>query len=805
MSRLNKKILRDIRLNKSQFINIFIMVFLGVFAFSGIHGYMDGMDLSASKYYDEYNLQDLWISGKNFNEDDLKDVKNLSNVKDAERLLSIRCDLQNFNDVVIETNFLETNNISKMYVVNGEEYSKDKEGIWFDKYLADNLGIKVGDEISLKYEGYIIKEKVKGLVETPDHVYITKDETAIFPTHKDFGFAYLSIKEFPKNYILDEAKKNIIAENAMAQMLFDNSSDSTEDIIKSIISDFKIEDYYVFNQIIVDVDDTTKVENVKADIENNIKSAIAVTDRTSCASYQGYQSEVEEGRTYSKVFTFLFLFIAMLSVITTMNRFVKKQRTQIGTMKALGIKKRKITWHYISFGFWISLISAISGTILGAILIGNGFLNMEMTYFEIPEYSIAIVPEVYILAIIVVILITFITYLSCRKILKEPATEALRTEIPKVKNTKFDMTKGIFKNASISTKWNLRDIARNKGRSLMAIVGVIGCTMLVVCALGMLDTMNAYLSWQFDTICNFDYKLNLSNGYSDEQYNDLILKYGDKTSETIGIEFKDGNNKQASTITVNDAKDYLNVTGHSREKIDLSDDGIFITEKMSDKYNLKIGDEITWHKFGEDTWYTSKITGLNRDPQSQTISASKKYIESIGVNYKADSIYTNEDLKDVKELSGVNTIQSKDNIKDGMNSMVATMKMLIVLLITLSAILGFVIIYNLGILSFGEKQYQFATLKVLGFKEKQIKDIFIKQNIWLALVGIILGLPLGYLMTDYIFKAALGDNYDFAAKVKFFSYLYAFIGSFIVTFCINKILSKKVKTIDMVTSLKANE
>ncbi len=764
MSKLNKKILRDIKFNKMQFFNIFIMVFLGVFVFAGIHAYMDGMKASGNEYYKENNLQDIWITGENFSKEDLDKVKAIDNIKDAERILTISTELENFEDVILETNFIETNNISKMYVVEGEEFTQDKRGVWFDSYLAENLDLKVGDEIVLKYKDYNITEKILGLVNTPDHVYFMKDDTTIFPTHKDYGYIYLSINEFP------------------------------------------IENYYVFNQIIVDVDDVGKIDEIKSNIENSIESAIAVTDRNSSISYTGYNSEIEEGTTYSGVFTFLFLFIAILSVVTTMNRFVKKQRTQIGTLKALGFKRSKIIRHYIGYGFYISLLASILGIVVGNYTLGKFFLNMEMSYFEVPVYNTIILPIVYILAVAVVILITIVTYLSCRKILKESAVEALRVEIPKVKSSKIDLTtKGIFKKASISTRWNLRDIGRNKSRSLMAIVGITGCTMLLVCAFGLLDSMNSYLDWEFDKINNFEYKLSLSNNYTDEQFKNLTEKYGNGTSESFGIEIKNGDKKETNTLTINDAKEYLKYTDHNREYMNLSDDGVYITEKLSEKYGLKVGDEITWHIFGNDKWHTSKIAGLNRDPQSQQLNMTRKYYESLGLTYKANSIYTNEDLSEVKFLEGVDTIQSITNLKEGMESMLDTMKSMIILLITVSAILGFVIIYNLGVLSFSEKQYQFATLKVLGFKNKQIRKIFVKQNLWLSVVGIVIGLPLGFLMVDYIFKSALGENYDFNAQIRVVSYLLAAIGSFIVAVFVNKILSRKVKTIDMVTSLKGNE
>lgn len=764
MKKLSKKRLRDIKQNKMQFFNIFIMVFLGVFVFAGIHAYMDGMEKSADNYYKSNNFQDIWLSGENFSTEDLEKVKNTENIKDAEKLLTINTELENKEGVTLETNFIESNNISKMYVVEGEEFSKDKKGVWFDSYLAKNLNLKVGDEITVTYQNIKITEKILGLVNTPDHVYFVKDDTEIFPTHKNYGFIYLSINELPEG---------------MPQ---------------------------IFNQIIVDIDNTDKTQETKADLENNIKSAIAVTDRESSVSYQGYNSEIEEGTTYSGVFTFLFLFIAVLSVTTTMNRFVKKQRTQIGTLKALGFKNRKIINHYVGYGFIVSLIASIAGLLAGKYALGTFFLNMEMSYFEIPIYNTVLIPVVYILAIAVVLLITLVTYLSCRSILKESAVEALRLEVPKVKNTKFDLTtKGIFKKASISTRWNLRDVGRNKGRSLMAIVGITGCTMLMLCAFGMMDTMKSYLSWEFDKISNFEYKLSLSNNYTDEQFESITQKYGKETSKTLGIEIKNKDKKETNTLIVNDAPSKLKYTNHNKEYMDLKDDGIYITEKLSEKYGLQVGDEITWHIFGDDNWYTCKIIGLNRDPQNQQLNMTRKYYESLGLAYRADVVYTDEDLSNTKTIDGVDTIQSLTTLKQGMESMLETVQTMIVLLIVVSAILGFVIIYNLGILSFTEKQYQFATLKVLGFKDKQIKNIFVKQNLWLTVVGIILGLPLGFWMLDYIFKSALGDNYDFNAYIKPTSYLYAVVGSLIVSIIVNKVLSRKVKKIDMVTSLKGNE
>ena len=187
------------------------------------------------------------------------------------------------------------------------------------------------------------------------------------------------------------------------------------------------------------------------------------------------------------------------------------------------------------------------------------------------------------------------------------------------------------------------------------------------------------------------------------------------------------------------------------------------------------------------------------------MTITRAYLESLGIEYKPDSLYTNADLSNTKEISNVEVISNIDSLKEGMNNMLETMKTMIILIIFIAVILGVVIIYNLGILSYTEKQYQFATLKVLGFKDKQIKKIFIKQNNIIAIISIILGLPAGFYLTDWLFKTAIKDSYDFGAHINIETYVIAAVGTFIISYVVSRILARKIKKIDMVTSLKGNE
>lgn len=788
---LKKKMIRDIKNNFSQFVTIFLMVFIGVMAYSGIESYMEGMKKTANNFYGDYNLQDLNVMGE-LSKENVETIKEINNVRNAEGKLSINAVLDDNNDITILMNFIETNDISKFYIVEGEKFDTNTNGIWVDNFFAQKNNLNIGDILKVKYDNYVFEEKIIGFINVPDHIYDVKDESQLYPDHTTFGFAYSSINEL-EDYIRQQAMKEM------------NISD--EEIFKQYVPDFNYKDYIKYNNIMVDIDDKTKTNDVKSDIEEKIENAIIINIEDT-ASYSKYQGEVEEGESYIGVFSGLFLFIALLSVVTTMTRVVKKQKTQIGILKALGFKQNKIIMHYISYSFWISLVAAMLGLVAGRYFIGNVFIGMEMSFFQIPNGVPIIKSDSYIVAALVVLCVSFVTYLATQKILKQNTAETLRNEIPKVKNNSLNITTvGIFKKMGFNTKWNIRDMFRNKARTITGIVGVTACAMLIVCSLGMLNSMNYFIDLQFNRIFNFDYKLSLKSDISKDALKELTDKYGDNTSESLYIEIKDENeNRETNNIFVIGSKNYVRFIDRKDKFIELNnDEGVYVTYKLAETNGYKVGDNITWRISGNGTYYTSKIVGFNKNPQNQNMTMARKYLESLGIEYKPDSLYTNENLENVKEIPNVEVIANIEELKEGMNNMLETMKTMIVLIIVIAVILEVVIIYNLGILSYTEKQYQFATLKVLGFKDKQIKKIFIKQNNIIAIISIILGLPAGFYLADWLFKTAIENSYDFGAHINIETYVFAAIGTFVISYVVSRILARKIRKIDMVTSLKGNE
>ena len=786
--------IRDILQNKSQFLTIFLMVLIGVMVYVGIESYMDGMVQTANTFYTENNLQDLNILGSNLTIDDLNKIKKLDNVNDAERKLVVTGIDATKDDKTYLISFIESNNISKFYVVDGIEFDTNKKGLWLDDFYAKENNLHVGDTISIKYDTFTLNETILGLINVPDHLYDTSDASELIPNRKKFGFVYLSSNEIPEDYI----KSMVMKEMKITDIkTFDK-----------YVKDFNYKDYIPYNYIMVDVDNKDNVSKVKNDIEDNIKSALAIVKIEDTSSYMMYQGEIDEGASYVGIFSGLFLFIAMLSVITTMTRVVKKQKLQIGTLKALGFKNSKISSHYIGYGFWISLLGAICGIILGRFFIGNVFIGLEMSFFEIPNGKAVINNMSYVVALCVVAVVSLITYLTCRKELKKIPAESLRNELPKVKNGSLNLTtKKLFRKMNFSSKWNLRDIIRNKFRTITGVVGIVGCCTLIVCAFGMLNSMNHFIKLQFEDLYDFDYKLTLNENISEKDLKELTDKYGNSTSQTLGIEIKDSNgNGVANNIFVDDSNNLVRFQNSKDKFININDNtGIYVTSKLAENNNYKLGDIVTWHIYGDSTYYESKIVGFNKNPQNQNITVTRSYLESLNVKYTPDSLYTKSDLKGVKEIDGVSLIQDKNSLKESMESMLSTMKKMIILIIFFAILLGAIIIYNMGILSYSEKEYQFATLKVLGFKDKKIKKIFIQQNLWITALSVIIGLPSGYYLTSWLFKACLDDNFDFGVHINITTYIIATVGTFLVSYLVSKFLARKVNKIDMVSSLKGNE
>lgn len=749
-------------LYKAQFISMIIMIALGIGIFVGFNMEWVSIDVNTSSFFEKTNFADFRIiSDSGFSEDDLNKVKDIDGVSDVSRFLSVNADVEGQNGDTVALTVTENENVSKPYLISGKEYdAKSENGVWLsDKYAAAN-GFELGDDITFKYKTIEISGKVEGLIKASEYLVCVRDSSQLMPDYNTHGFAYISPVMYEK----------------AAKMAF-----------------------YPQINILSSLSKKEMAEKIDAALDKTL----LVLSKDENSSYAAQQGEAEEGKTMGSVMPVLFLLIAVLTMVTTMHRLTAKEKTQIGTLKALGFKDKKILRHYTSYAFMIGIIGSALGIGLGYfvawfLMNPNGSMG---TYLDMPEWKLGIPWFCYIILAAIIVLLTLIGFLSVKQMLHGTPADALRPYTPKkVKNLLVEKTKW-FHRLSFGTRWNLRDTMRHKSRTAMSLIGIIGCTLLIVGSLGMRDTMTAFLDMYYNDATNYSSRIYVSEDATDEQIQELIKKYDGDWSASVSVQLDEkAISLDVYELTTNKVRF---PSAETKDFENIADDGAYICKRLSDEFNLKKGDTVTISPYGSDDEYTLKISGIIRSV-SENIVISPKYAEKLGLDVKADSIYTSTEKADIKAESAIKSVQSKQMIIDSFDTFNEIMNMMVAVLIVAATVLGIVVLYNLGVMSYTERYREMATLKVVGFRNRKIGKLLISQNMWVTVIGVIVGIPAGIGTLSFL-VTQLASEYEMRISVSVLSIAVSAVLTFAVSLLVSLMVARKNKKIDMVEALKGAE
>lgn len=749
-------------LYKAQFISMIIMIALGIGIFVGFNMEWVSIDVNTSSFFEKTNFADFRIiSDSGFSEDDLNKVKDIDGVSDVSRFLSVNADVEGQNGDTVALTVTENENVSKPYLISGKEYdAKSENGVWLsDKYAAAN-GFELGDDITFKYKTIEISGKVEGLIKASEYLVCVRDSSQLMPDYNTHGFAYISPVMYEK----------------AAKMAF-----------------------YPQINIISSLSKKEMAEKIDAALDKTL----LVLSKVENSSYAAQQGEAEEGKTMGSVMPVLFLLIAVLTMVTTMHRLTAKEKTQIGTLKALGFKDKRILRHYTSYAFMIGIIGSALGIGLGYfvawfLMNPNGSMG---TYLDMPEWKLGIPWFCYIILAAIIVLLTLIGFLSVKQMLHGTPADALRPYTPKkVKNLLVEKTKW-FHRLSFGTRWNLRDTMRHKSRTAMSLIGIIGCTLLIVGSLGMRDTMTAFLDMYYNDATNYSSRIYVSEDATDEQIQELIKKYDGDWSASVSVQLDEkAISLDVYELTTNKVRF---PSAETKDFENIGDDGAYICKRLSDEFNLKKGDTVTISPYGSDDEYTLKISGIIRSV-SENIVISPKYAEKLGLDVKADSIYTSTEKADIKAESAIKSVQSKQMIIDSFDTFNEIMNMMVAVLIVAATVLGIVVLYNLGVMSYTERYREMATLKVVGFRNRKIGKLLISQNMWVTVIGVIVGIPAGIGTLSFL-VTQLASEYEMRISVSVLSIAASAVLTFAVSLLVSLMVARKNKKIDMVEALKGAE
>ena len=339
----------------------------------------------------------------------------------------------------------------------------------------------------------------------------------------------------------------------------------------------------------------------------------------------------------------------------------------------------------------------------------------------------------------------------------------------------------------------------------MGILGVMGCSMLLICGFGCFDSINGMLDKMYGELMTASNKILLSSDAGSGYSYDLNSLYKGQLIMETSVEFVSSTAKKSGSATIIDKGNYVHIQDKNLKPVKLKKNGIAMTNKMANLLGVREGDYIRWHLVGDDKWQNTRIAQIYRDPSIQGITMSRSVFEDMEYTFRPTSILTNMSVD--KSLVDDDEVSSVLNVADMKASFAETLEMMnamVYILVGAAVLLGVVVLYNLGVLSFVEKTREVATLKVLGFKSSSIRNILQKQNIWLTVIGIVIGLYAGWGML-YVICTTVSETLDMFPIIKLPTYIYAIGGTFLVSVSVNFMFSGKVKTIDMVDALKGVE
>ena len=336
----------------------------------------------------------------------------------------------------------------------------------------------------------------------------------------------------------------------------------------------------------------------------------------------------------------------------------------------------------------------------------------------------------------------------------------------------------------------------------MTVIGVIGCTALLVCAFGMYDGMNDLKEWEYSQINHYDSKLIIDEDASISEINEIADEVnGDIIMESpIEIEFN-STKKSGSLLVLNDTE-LITPTDYDWNEVEIGGNEVSISQKMADLLGVGIGDTVRWHIMGSDQWVNTTIGKIHADPISQGFIMSAEQLEDLDINYTPTSIITAEHVD--KNYTIVKATNSMADMTSSWDELTESMWLLIYILIFFASLLAVIVLYNLGLLSFTEIEREIATLKVLGFKTGDLRKLLLTQNLWFTAIGFILGLPVGYWILDIMWKSS-GDSFYILPSISLSNFLLTAAITFTLSILVNLMFSRKIKKLDMVESLKGVE
>ena len=573
-----------------------------------------------------------------------------------------------------------------------------------------------------------------------------------------------------------------------------------------------------------------KLNDAKKELEDLEMPEWMVTDREDLPEYTDYGDNADRLRNIGQVFPVIFFLVAALISLTTMTRMVEEQRTQIGTLKALGYKKSAIAAKYICYAFFATLLGSVLGMLIGEKIIPYIIITAYgIMYHNVANtISIDYQPGFALIASTASVVCTVgATLFASGKELQETPASLMRPPAPKEgKRVLLERLTFIWKHLSFSWKSTIRNLFRYKKRLIMTVFGIAGSMGLMLVGFGIQDSISDIAAIQYRELQHYDGMVIEDSDATEEEHAELFeyMKENEQIAHCNRVQMtKISAPKGSSNISIylfvpeslsEFARDVTLKNRITGETYELTDEGAAISEKTASLLGLKVGDMIPLKK--GDKEYKVRVAVITENYMSHYLYMTPRvYEQTFGEKPEYENIVftMQEDCKDDLEMAGTRilanpgalSISYTSSLASQVDRMLSTLDAVILVLIVSAGMLAFVVLYNLNNINITERQRELATLKVLGFYDGEVSQYVLRENVILTVLGIMFGAVFGILIHRYVITTVEVDAVMFGRNIKPLSFLYSGILTSIFSIVVNGVMHFKLKTIDMVESLKSVE
>lgn len=749
-----------------QFLSIVALCSLGTLIFAGLDGCANLAQGTIDVYFEENRLADFWIAVPNADRDTMERIRRIDGVADV--CARATADLDSTlpgEPMVCVTAYDGPMSINQPLIQDGTALPEtDLRGCLIQAGFAAAHGLDVGERITCELGGMEYSFVIRGTVYSPEFICVTQ---GTYPNPQEYGYILINAKALPT---------------------------------------------LPLTQLVVSLKPHADAEKVQKAIEHALPQAL-VSNRTAHKSTASAVNNADMFSALTLVFPIFAYAVAALIVLTTLTRMVENQRLQLGTLKALGYPSAKIRMHYLSYAIFPSAIGSVLGVIIGHLTLPKIIWALLLGQNEYP-YQIypSISPLSWGMALLTVLMSMGICLYTYQKSSRETTAELLRPKPPKAGRRIFlERIRPLWRALSFNSKMIVRNLMRNRMRTLMSFVGILCCNALIIASFGLQDSIHAIADTHYTKVLNYDVRANLTlQAGSADSYDRRLEAERVECIMEKGLTVHSSHASRTTMLTVVETQQQMLCLGKKETHVPIQPGGIALTEKMASTLRVKPGDQLELSLPGEKTAVRLPVVQIVYNNIQQGLYMEKSTWESLR---KGDFVPTaillksptGSCLQQLNEMEEVDRLERPVEQSLELNNLMDLLSSIFVLLMLIALALAFVICYNMGLMNFSERTREYATLKVLGYHQKEIRRLIVGENVVITLLGLISSIWPGIGLTGLVLKVCATESLTYPSNPALRSMVIACVITCAFSLLIQLLLTRKVHGIDMVEALKSVE